>query len=129
MASSASGIQLANQSAWQQFRLLQAERNADQAERQAGVLRSQADAAQRDANRAQETARSLAVDANQAESTAGEARRGVAMVRTVEESVSRMSATYDRTAQVRPAPADMVDSGAVVNSQGQVTGQVVSVAA
>jgi hypothetical protein len=129
MASSASGIQLANQSAWQQFKLLQAERNADQAEQQARVLRSQADLAQRNADRAQENARSLQVDAGQAESTAGEARRGVAMVKTVEDSLTRMSATYDRMAQVRAAPADTAVGGAVVNSQGQVTGQVVSVAA
>lgn len=133
MASSASGIQLANQSAWQQFKLLQAERNADQAEQQARALRSQADVAQRSADRAQESARSLQVDATQAESSAGEARRGVAMVRTVEESVTqsvtRVSATYDRMAQVQAAPADTAVGGAVVNSQGQVTGQVVSVAA
>lgn len=133
MASSASGIQLANQSAWQQFRLLQAERSADQAEQQARALRSQAEVAQRTADRAQENARSLQVDAREAESTAGEARRGVAMVRSVEEavtqSVTRISATYDRTAAVQAAPAETTGAGAVVNSQGQMTGQLVSVAA
>jgi hypothetical protein len=52
MASSASGIQAATQSAWQS-RLSRAERNADQAEAQARSLRSQADAAQREASQAQ----------------------------------------------------------------------------
>jgi len=129
MASSASGVQLANQSAWQQFKLSLAERNADRAEQQARALRSQADGAQREASRAQENARSLQIDAGKAESTAGEARRGLAVVKTVQDSFSRMSATYDRMAQVQTVPTETTTSDAVVNSQGQVTGQVVSVAA
>jgi hypothetical protein len=129
MASSASGVQLANQSAWQQFKLSLAERNADRAEQQARALRSQADGAQREATRAQENARSLQIDAGKAESTAGEARRGLAVVKTVQDSFSRMSATYDRMAQVQTVPTETTTSDAVVNTQGQVTGQVVSVAA
>jgi hypothetical protein len=129
MASSASGVQLANQSAWQQFKLSLAERNADRAEQQARALRSQADGAQREASRAQENARSLQVDAGKAESTAGEARRGLAVVKTVQDTFSRMSATYDRLAQVQTAPVETADAETVVNAQGQVTGQVVSVAA
>lgn len=129
MASSASGVQLANQSAWQQFKLSLAERNADRAEQQARALRSQADGAQREASRAQENARALQIDAGKAESTAGEARRGLAVVETVQETFGRMSATYDRMAQVQTVPTETAASETVVNSQGQVTGQVVSVAA
>jgi hypothetical protein len=129
MASPASGIQLATQSAWQQFKLSLAERSADRAEAQARSLRSQADAAQREATQAQENARSLQVEAGQAETTAGEARRGVATVRAGQETGARLSATYDRLAQVHTVPANAADSGTMVNTQGQVTGQVVSVAA
>lgn len=129
MASSASGIQLANQSAWQQFKLSLAERNADRAEHQARALRSQADGAQREASRAQDNARSLQADASSAESNAGEARRGLAVVKSVQDTVGRMSATYDHMAQVQTVPVETADAETVVNTQGQVTGQVVSVAA
>jgi hypothetical protein len=129
MASSASGVQLANQSAWQQFKLSLAERNADQAEQQARALRSQADSAQREASQAQQNARSLEVEAGNAENTAGAARRGITTMRAVEDTGSRLAATYDRLAQVQTVTVDSADTAAVVNTQGQVTGQVVSVAA
>jgi hypothetical protein len=71
----------------------------------------------------------LQVEAGQAETTAGQVRRGVATVRAGQEAGARLSATYDRLAQVRIVTADTADAGAAVNSLGQVTGQVVSVAA
>lgn len=129
MASSASGIQLATQSAWQQFKLSLAERDADRAEQQARALRSQANAAQREVSRAQDNARSLQVQAGKAEANADQASRGIAAVRTVEDMGTRLSAVYDRVAQVQAVPVETAPSDAVVNAQGQVTGQVVSVAA
>jgi hypothetical protein len=130
MESSTSGIQLATQSAWQQFKLTLAERNADRAESEARALRSQADAAQREASRAQESARSLQVEADQAQQSAGEARRGVATIKSVEGTGVRLAATYDRLAQVQTTPVVATAStDTAVNSLGQVTGQVVSVAA
>jgi len=129
MASSASGVQLANQSAWQQFKLSLAERSADRAEQQARALRSQADSAQREANLAQDSARGLQAAAGKAETRADQAWRGVATVKTVEDMGTRLSAIYDRVAQVQTVPTETTTSDTVVNSQGQVTGQVVSVAA
>jgi hypothetical protein len=130
MESSTSGIQLATQSAWQQFKLTLAERNADRAESEARALRSQADAAQREASRAQENARSLQVEADQAQQSAGEARRGVSTVKSIEGAETRLAATYDRLAQVQTTPAvTKAAPDTTVNSLGQVTGQVVSVAA
>jgi hypothetical protein len=126
MVSTASGIQFANQSTWQQFKLSQAERSADQAEQRAQSLRAQADSAQRRAIRAQENASSLQVEAGQAQVDAGEARRGVATLKSVEDAGARLGAVYDRLAQVKTPPVETADAAAVVNSQGEVTGQVVS---
>jgi len=106
-----------------------AERSADRAEAQARSLRSQADAAQREASQAQKTARSLQVEAGQAETAAGEARRGVASIRAGQGTGVRLATTYDRQAQVQAVPVTMAEGSTSVNAQGQVTGQVVSVAA
>jgi hypothetical protein len=129
MATASSGIQLANQSTWQQFKLSQAERNADRAEQQARALRSQADSAQREASRAQDNARGLQAEAGKAEIRADQAWRGVATIKTVEDMGTRLSTVYDRVAQVQTVPTEATTSDTVVNAQGQVTGQVVSVAA
>jgi hypothetical protein len=129
MAISATGIQLASQSGWQQSRLAAAERGADRAEAQARSLRSQADAAQREAGRAQENARSLQVEADQAETTAGQARRGIASLQASTDMANRMSLAYDRYAQVQTVRADTSPAEVVVNALGEATGQVVSEAA
>lgn len=126
MASSTSGIQFATQSTWQQFKLSQAERSADQAEQRAQSLRAQADAAQRRAVRAQENASSLQAEAGQAQANAGQAQRGVASLKSAEDAGARLGAVYDRLAQVKAPPVEVVDAAAVVNSQGEITGQVVS---
>lgn len=126
MASSTSGIQLANQSVWQQFKLSQAERVAQQAEQRAQSLQAQADAAQRRAVRAQANADSLQVEAGQAEVNAGDARRGVAGLKSVETAGERLGQVYDRLAQVKAPAVEVADTEPVVNSQGEVTGQLVS---
>ena len=131
MASNLS-VQSANQSAWQQFKVSQAERNADQAEQNARALRAEADAAQRSADRAQENARTLGVDADQAQQSAGRARQGVAASRTEVQAGTRLSAAVDKVVQAQvqaQAPAPAQPKEPVVNSLGQVTGQVVSVSA
>lgn len=131
MASAASGIQPATQAAWQQMKLSMAERNAARAEQQAQALRSEADSAQKEADRAVSNARNLKVEAGKAESNADQANRGLATIQTAEDAVGRLSVIYDRVAQVQAVPAETTAAGdtAIVNTQGQVTGQLVSVAA
>lgn len=140
MASSISGMQGASQSGLQQLRVQQAQRNATQAEQEARVLRAEADAAQREALRADERARMLDVDASQAQGRAGEARQGLAALRSLGEFGTRLINTYERVVEAQTetqansaAVSDTVDQGSqpvpVVNAQGQVTGQVVNVAA
>jgi hypothetical protein len=88
-----------NQNGWQQIRLQQAMRNADQAVQTAESLKAQANEAQRVAEQAQENAQSLVAQTEQAQLIAGEARLGVATLSTV------------------------------VNSQGQVTGKIINTTA
>ena len=59
--SSSLSAQSISQSGWQQFRVQQAQREAEQAERNAATLQGQAADARRNADRADENARSLEV--------------------------------------------------------------------
>jgi len=137
--SSSSGMQNAVQSGLQQLRLQQAKRNADQAEQMARALQVEAAAAQQVAVRAQENAQSLTVKSGQAEATAGQARQGLAMIKTagqmqaqlgvtastvVKQQSSQSSTTLDAAVQTSASSATPV-----VNTQGQLTGTLVNVTA
>jgi hypothetical protein len=114
-----------------QLRLQQAQRNAEQAEQRARALRAEAESAQHSAQREQERARGLNVDAQQAQGRAGDARRGVAALQSLDQFGQRIGQAYEKIAQAQaqaPAPA-VPPPEPVVNTQGEVTGQVVNVAA
>ena len=138
---SVSSTSSATQFGLQQLRQLEARRNADQAEQKAQSLKAQASDARRSADQAQETARSLGVQANQAETQAGQARQGLAAFSTEQQQVTRLANTVDQVltrgqeaAASSPGPSVVtspaVGSAApVVNTQGQVTGQIVNTTA
>lgn len=116
----------------QQLKVQQAKQNAERAEFAARSLRAQANAAQQVADRAQEEARSLYVRSDQALSAAGQARHGLAMLKsvgTMEASLSNAaSQASERQAQMQPVQqAEM--PAPVVNTSGQVTGTVINTVA
>ena len=130
--SSISGAQSTAQSGVQ-LRLLQAERNAQQAEQTARALQAEASDAQQTAREAQEEARSVTARADQAQANAAKARLGLAAIRTVDESQTRLSNAVSQGAQALkiPEPATPTQSPTppVVNTQGQLTGTVVNTTA
>jgi hypothetical protein len=142
---SLSSISGASQNGWQQYRLQEAQRNADQAAQTAQALKVQANDAQRVAQRAKENARSLAVDSSQADSRAGQARAGVASLRSAQEMVAQLSNFADQSVsrQQSSASSSSTPSAAtnsttsatstalapVINTQGQVTGTTISTTA
>jgi len=131
--SSISGAQSAAQSGLQQLRLQQAERNAAQAEQTARSLQAQAGDAWQRASRAQEDARSVTAQADQAQANAGQARLGLAVIRTVDQMQTRLTNVVGQvTEQLKIAePAAPTQSPAlpVINAQGQVTGTVINTTA
>ena len=139
-SSSIAGAQAATQAGWQQLRLRQARQNADRAEINARTLQARAADAQRVAESANEDARSLNVQAAQASATAGQARQGLAMVRSVEEMQTSLSNTVSQASERQnvsqtPAPPQAVkavapvESPPVMNTSGQITGVVVNTTA
>jgi len=141
-----SSISNAAQYGFEQLKLQQARRSADQAELTAQALQQQAGQAQRDAQRANENARTLSVQASQAQDQAGQARQGLAAMKTAKQSFVRLSSTVDQvqarqtateatTAAVTSSnTATAITSTAtnippVVNSQGQVTGKIINTTA
>lgn len=131
---SVSSTSSANQYGWQQLKLQQAVRNADQAEQEAQSLKTQANDAQRVADRAQENARSLYVQSDQAQAKAGQARQGLVAIGTAQQSVTQLSNTVDQVLTRKPVSTSTTQStstspAAVVNSQGQVTGTVINTTA
>ena len=131
--SSLSGAQSTAQSGLQQFRLQQAERNAEQAEQTARALQSQAREARQTASQAQEDARFIAAQADQAQTNAGQARLGLAVIRSVgqlqtrlSEAVTQVTENLQGTEPAAPTPAPATP---VINTQGQVTGTVVNTTA
>lgn len=133
--SSTVGAQAAAQAAFQQLRVQQAKRSADQAELAARTLREEADSAQRAADRAQAKADSLYARSAQARTVAGQARQGTAISKSVEVMQARLVHTAnqigERQAQANPASAQTQAENVaapVVNTSGQVTGTVVNVA-
>lgn len=132
--SSTSGVQSAAQAGWQQLKLQQAQRNADRAEQEARSLQAQAAEAQRGADRAQENARTLNVQSDQAQTNVGRARQGLAAIKSLEQTQTRLIGTYEKVAQaqVEQAPARSAPeqpTAPVVNTQGQTTGTVVNTTA
>jgi hypothetical protein len=132
IGSTPSTVQSAAQSGWQQFRVRQAQRDAEQAEQNALALQAKAADARRTASHAQENARSLEVQAGQASDQAAQARRGVMAVHNEGQTFAKLGAAYDKISQAVsgqvavPAP---VPATPVVNGRGEVTGQLVHVAA
>jgi len=131
--SSTAGI---NQNSWQQLALQQATRSADQAERAAQSLKAQANDAQRTAERERENARSLSVRSDQAQARAGQIRQTVAELRSSQQGAGQVSKTLDQAVQRQAAPVTVAPSASAapattgtapaVNSQGQVTGTIIS---
>lgn len=122
-----SGAPSIAQSVWQQVKLQQAQRSADQAEATARALQAQAAAAERTADRAQENARSLRVQADQARQVSGRANQSLEAIRSLGQLQVQLGGTYERVAQAqaqRNAAAQPV-----VNTQGQLTGTQVNVTA
>jgi hypothetical protein len=141
-SSSIAGAQAATQAGWQQLRLQQARQNADRAEANARTLQARAADAQRVAEGANEDARSLSVQSAQARSAAGQARQGLAMVRSVEDMQVSLSNTVSQASerqnvsQPSPLPPQQavkavapVESPPVMNTSGQMTGVVVNTTA
>lgn len=137
------------QSGFAQLKLQQARREAERAEQTARALGEQARAAQSDADRAQDNARQLSIRSDQAEGRAGQARAGLAAIRSATEATNWLGAVADRTAKQQnsapvegsiadpPAPTSssaaapnaVSERGQSVNPQGQVVGRVVSTTA
>ena len=104
-----SGTQAATQQGFQQLRLQQARRDAEQAEQTARSLAAQANQAQRRADQAQEDARSITVQADQAQDDAGRARQGLATVQSISQMGAQISRVADQT-------VEKIKSGASVPS-------------
>lgn len=128
-----SGAQSAAQFGLQQLRLQQAKRDAEQAEQTARSLLGQARDAQRKATAAQETARSITAQAEQAQAVAGQARQGLAIVKTVGDMQVQLSNVVTQVTEklklAEPATITQKSAAPVVNTQGQLTGTVVNTTA
>jgi len=118
------------------LRLQQARQNADRAEQAARALEARAVDAKRIAERADENARSLFVQADQANSVAGQARQGLAMVKSVSQMQSSLSNTVSQVTERQEVKetgvvtqASQVESPPVINTSGQITGVVVNTTA
>lgn len=145
------------QQGFAQLKIQQAKRAAEQAEASARALQAQAQDARRAAEQAQETASELSVRSRQADHVAGRAREGLAAIRSLSDTSTRLEQTYERVAAsmrggegVAAAPAaapveaistvppvaavsaavPAVPAGGVsVNALGQATGKVVNTVA
>lgn len=123
-------MQVVTQLGWQQFKLQQAKRNADQAERAAQILQQQAWDAKNEADRAQENARSLGVQSDQAQSTAARARQGLAAISSAATMQIQLMSVADQAIQrqqnVPPGAQVQNKASPVLNTQGQATGKIIS---
>ena len=133
--SSSSSVDSAVRAGFQQLRVAEARRSADRAEQIARGLQAAAQAAQRTADRADENARSLTVQSDQARVDAGRARQGVVYLDSVGRMAERLGGFVTQVAERTPvatepvAAAPAAEPAAVVNTQGQLTGTVVSTTA
>ncbi|MBI5922087.1 MAG: hypothetical protein HY847_10650 [Betaproteobacteria bacterium] len=130
---SASGLGSVTQFGWQQLKLQQAKRNADQAEQTAQILQQQASVAKREADRAQEHARSLGVQSDQAQSLAVRARQGLAALSAGASSQTQLTYVIDQalnrqsTAPSTSASQDKFSS--VATTQASTTGTIINTTA
>ena len=133
IAPSASSLGSVTQFGWQQLKLQQAKRNADQAEQTAQILQQQASVAKREADRAQENARSLGVQSDQARSHAVRARQGLAGLASGASSQAQLTYVIDQavqrqsTTQSTPARQDKFSSSA--STQTSTTGTIINTTA
>jgi hypothetical protein len=102
MVSSISTAQSGTGGLWMQIQQQLAQRNVEQAERQASALQGKAQDAQAIAERARENARSLKVEANQAQGEASQARQGLVASRALGNAQSQLSALHDQIVQLVP---------------------------
>lgn len=125
ISSSATSAQTIAPAVWQTLQLQLAQRNADQARQNARNLQAEAAQAQASADQADQQARAIGRDAQQAQFVAGQADRNLTTAQSgvqVQAFVSRLAQNVHQAVQTLQAPP-------VVNTQGQVTGQVVNVKA
>lgn len=129
--SSSSSVDSAVRAGYQQLRVQEARRNADRAEQVARGLQAAAQAAQRTAERADENARSLSVQSDQARVDAGRARQGVVYLDSIGRAGERLVDFVAQVVERQPEPVEAVaaEPAAVVNTQGQLTGTLVSTTA
>jgi hypothetical protein len=126
-------VESAARSGFQQLRVQEARRSADRAEQVARSLQSAAQVAQREADQANENARSLSVRSGQARVDAGRARQGVDFLDSVGRMEAQLVNTVGQVAERVTEPAavqvravEASSPSAVVNTQGQLTGTLVS---
>ena len=134
--SSGAGLSL-NSGMYAQLQQQQAQRNADQAERQASALQSQAENARAVAISAQENARSLSVQASQAQGDASSARQGLVALKSLGQVDTQLSGLREQiSAALKPA-AEIASTALtiatsastlppVINAFGQTTGTLVN---
>jgi hypothetical protein len=101
--SSTSSSQAATQVGLQQLKLQQARQNAERAEQTARSLQSQAASASLVADRAQEDARTLAVQASQAQSSAGQARQGLAIIKSTVQMQTQLASKVEQVVERQPS--------------------------
>ena len=125
--SSSSGI-------WAQIQQQNAQRTADQAERQARSLKSMAQDAEATAAQAQENARTLKVQSSQAQGEAESARRGVATMKSLGVVQAQFAGLRQQISDVLSPTETPASGGAglaapVLNAYGQPTWSLVNVTA
>lgn len=130
MISSTANSQAVTQAAFQQLKLQQARQNAEKAEQIARALAEKAAVAQREAVQADENARSLSAQSDQASNVAGQARQGLALIRSAGDMQVRLANTVSQASERQQAVQPSVQATRpVVNDAGQVTGTLVNVTA
>lgn len=128
--SSTANSQAVTQAAFQQLKLQQARQNAEKAEQIARALAEKAAVAQREAVQADENARSLSAQSDQASNVAGQARQGLALIRSAGDMQVRLANTVSQASERQQAVQPSVQATRpVVNDAGQVTGTLVNVTA
>lgn len=131
--SSISGTQASPQSGLLQSRLLQATREAEQAERAARSLQGEVATAQQAVARAEQNVRSIAAQARQAEIAAGQAladltaARSASQAKPQEPRIDPLTNSARKIAEL--AALTQTTAPAIVNAQGHLTGTVVNTTA
>jgi len=139
--SSTSGLGSVTQFGWQQLKLQQAKRNADQAEQTARLLQQQASAAKSEADRAQEKARNLGVQADQAQSYAVRTRQGLSALTAGASAQSQLTYVIDQALNRPTASSSLTQSlldqstagqdkfSSAANTQTATTGTIINTTA